>query len=909
MTDAELLQQHRNGSETAFAELVRRHVNWVYAVARRCVGDSHLAEDATQAAFVILWRKAPRLKAGQALSPWLFPAVNFMCKRVLRAEYRRRRRECEAAKMRDQAIHDPSSEWAELAPLLDDLVGRLESDDRQAILLRFYEQKSFPEIGQALRISEEAARKRVSRAVEQLRGDFARRGVTVSAAALTTTIAVNIAPPASASVMAGASAITSITGLPALAGGWQTFFAWNFKPIALAAASIIVVIVAVTAMQLTGDGPNTVVAAPTTALALSPATRPVDLNIRRGRIIDEQRRPIAAARVMLVTFDEARLGRIEALTQSDADGQFEIRRLSEKDYLLVRSPGYGLTAQYAYGFGEEEISIRSAASMKLRFVKSDGTPATGVRVAPMELLPRDLSLSVFLPEELKPEMAQTTDADGVCILTGLPQDMSLKIETLDDRFALYAAPQWYDQLERRIPLGDTAETDGGTIQLDPGGSIAGRVVIADTGAPVPGVWVRASGWSVRTDAQGRYQINRLPSNSFTLTVDLGDELSAQYAAAGLQTVNTIPGGVRDGQDFRLIRGGLIRGRITAEQTSQPVSGVVIYLTGPSRPSGAVPQTVNVKPDGTYAVRVPPGNQNVIISARMRLEGFLRPQEPIKEVTVAEGQTETVDFAMPPNPAPPVKGRVVNQQGQPVAGVQVTAWPRGEIIAEPPFAITDRDGNFNISGIEDGSVVRARKGTAGTLEPVAVRDDNRHQLSLVLSDNSMSAVTVRVTGPDGAPLAGAQAEIREIMTEGTVRRQRKNTDAEGKVVFHGLYSDYTHLVMTQAKGYGKANARFKVRPGEQIEGPTLALPKADSFIAGIVLDENGDPLVEALIEVFGVSPTTRTDINGRFRVEELVPGEQYTLSIRPDRQPSESHRIVAGTSNAVINYKPPQPSQR
>src|SRR5262245_25905492 len=99
MTDAELLEEFRSGSKRAFEALVRRHVDWVNGLARRLVHDTHLADDVTQATFMVLARKAPRLKLGQTLSPWLFPVANYAAKQVLRAEHRRRLRETEAAKM------------------------------------------------------------------------------------------------------------------------------------------------------------------------------------------------------------------------------------------------------------------------------------------------------------------------------------------------------------------------------------------------------------------------------------------------------------------------------------------------------------------------------------------------------------------------------------------------------------------------------------------------------------------------------------------------------------------------------------------------------------------------------------------------------------------------------------------
>src|SRR5262245_4863764 len=91
-SDGRLLEEFRGGSQDAFAELLHRHADWVYSVARRRVlGDEHLAEDVAQAAFIVLARRPPLLRGGQALSAWLFTVVNLCAKQALRNERRRRR--------------------------------------------------------------------------------------------------------------------------------------------------------------------------------------------------------------------------------------------------------------------------------------------------------------------------------------------------------------------------------------------------------------------------------------------------------------------------------------------------------------------------------------------------------------------------------------------------------------------------------------------------------------------------------------------------------------------------------------------------------------------------------------------------------------------------------------------------
>lgn len=186
MTDSQLLRLYVGGSNQAFGELVRRHADWVYSVARRRVRDAHLAEDVAQAAFVVLARKAASLRQETILSAWLFQVVRLTSCKVLREESRRRRRETEAALrvQMDQTSDNEQADWELLEPMLDESVARLGRGDRQAILLRFYERKSFAEVAAEIGSSEDAARKRVSRAIDRLRGIVQRQGVGVAPAVL-----------------------------------------------------------------------------------------------------------------------------------------------------------------------------------------------------------------------------------------------------------------------------------------------------------------------------------------------------------------------------------------------------------------------------------------------------------------------------------------------------------------------------------------------------------------------------------------------------------------------------------------------------------------------------------------------------------------------------------------------------
>ena len=210
LSDTELLRDYaERRSEAAFAELVRRHLDLVYSAALRMMSDRALAEDVTQAAFLALAQNARRLTRHPVLSGWLHQTARNIAANTVRSDVRRRVREQEAAAMSEMLAAEPEVPWDQIAPHLDAGLGELNDHERDALLLRYFEGKTAREIAQTLGISDEAAQKRVTRALEHLRGFLARRGVSAGAAALAVAITahgVQAAPAALATTISAAAA-------------------------------------------------------------------------------------------------------------------------------------------------------------------------------------------------------------------------------------------------------------------------------------------------------------------------------------------------------------------------------------------------------------------------------------------------------------------------------------------------------------------------------------------------------------------------------------------------------------------------------------------------------------------------------------------------------------------------------
>ncbi|HWX22691.1 MAG TPA: sigma-70 family RNA polymerase sigma factor [Candidatus Binatia bacterium] len=202
-----LVEYVQTASETAFRELVTRYVDLVYSAAVRLVnGDTHLAQDVTQMVFVDLARTARTLSREVMLGGWLHRHTCFVARKTLRSNRRRQARERQVVEM--NALEDHSAaNLALVAPVLDDAINQLESEDRTAILLRFFEQNNFRSVGEALGSNEEAARKRVNRALGKLESLLKHRGVALSTTALGTALLTQVVTAAPAGLAANIAGI------------------------------------------------------------------------------------------------------------------------------------------------------------------------------------------------------------------------------------------------------------------------------------------------------------------------------------------------------------------------------------------------------------------------------------------------------------------------------------------------------------------------------------------------------------------------------------------------------------------------------------------------------------------------------------------------------------------------------
>jgi RNA polymerase sigma factor (sigma-70 family) len=236
MTDFELLREYQDGSQAAFTTLVRRHIDLVHSAAMRQLRDAHLAEDVVQRVFLTLARKAGKLPPQTILAAWLYNATRYACLDATRQRARRNRHEQKAATMAQRskevgANPDRHGLWDAVEPVLDSAMSNLNRRDRQLLIMRFWEARSIDEMAASLGVSSDAAKKRVSRAVERLRAALLDHGVRVPLTALCLLLGQAITPAPTGLALKTAAAVLAgygaAPGSVALVKGGIALMAWT----------------------------------------------------------------------------------------------------------------------------------------------------------------------------------------------------------------------------------------------------------------------------------------------------------------------------------------------------------------------------------------------------------------------------------------------------------------------------------------------------------------------------------------------------------------------------------------------------------------------------------------------------------------------------------------------------------
>jgi uncharacterized GH25 family protein len=558
-------------------------------------------------------------------------------------------------------------------------------------------------------------------------------------------------------------------------------------------------------------------------------------------------------------------------------------------------------------------------------VDPNGISATGVRVQPWMIRDSIIGNVHAVPEQIQSQLVQTSDAAGFCVIPGLPLGQEISFEIADEKVV------------RRMLQVQTTDSPVTVatepLQMELGGIIEGRLTMGDTGTPAAGVRIddrdtSTYSYYAMTDADGRFRLTRLRPGIHRFEIRLDYPLSRDCAVPKLEPISLTARQIITGREIRLVPGTAIRGKVTAQGTGEPLPGITIYATVRTSEPGTSANvgSTRTEPDGTYMLRVLPDVHTVRADARDRVDlllaGASNPQ-----VAVEEGKDVTVDFTFRPSPTAarygvaPVKGTVVDEQGNPVQGARVTLsygtdyhMQDGRVVTGPPSitramgdgsrTATDAAGRFELPAAGNGAFLRVRKGALALPKPIAIGADR--DLNLTLAGNTAGSAVVHVIGDADQPLAGVDVGVRISNGVEELASRWGTTGPDGTFTLSPVYGDRNYRVLIAEPGYTSGSVTFSGSAGQRIDIPPITLIKADSFITGTVIDETGAPLPNAYVTTSGGRAgyrSVQTNAEGRFRIDKLVAGDMVSISTNAGRTGDFQTQVQTGTQDVVIMHVP------
>jgi RNA polymerase sigma factor (sigma-70 family) len=686
-TDAELLERFlargEGDAEDAFATLVARHGPMVLGVCRRMLPASHDAEDAFQATFLVLARRAASIVRRERLASWLYGVAVRIAKVARRRAMRERAAERRLMAM-SQVNSEPPEDRDDLIPILDEELNRPPHYYRAALLACELEGKSRREAAEQFGIPEGTLSTHLARGRKMLRERLQRRGVTLGVGP----IAGLARPSAEAAVLerligptvraalvdpsgAGATAVVSAAVSSLAERVLKMMFLARLTSI-VAALMMTAAAGAFTAVALgwsttaaeppNGDPlPDGTVARPGTRSAEAgpprnqtaatvpprqdkpvppePAARATVI----GRVVDPKGQPVSGARLVLFTErrwvrdGDAGTPRHVPTARSDADGRFRVEfplipaDNLERLYLEVDAPGFGFDGIDLKTDGSREEATVTMAPERIvegRLVDVHGQPAAGVAVRVRELTLQRRGYGPGLPGDVPSWPAPvTTGPDGRFRLHGTSERAIITLEIDDPRFAHQSLV---------LAAGEEGRARPRTMPLLPPQVIDVRVRRGDDGKPMAGAWVGVQAGQestgARTDDQGHVRISAWPGASYKIVAYPGDGEPYIRCETGLDWPK---GAVQQSVEVKLRRGVILRGKVVEEPSGKPVAGAGISYYQTHRNNPMYVQSYNRDatsgPDGTFTLHVPHGPGHLLVQG---------PGDDYLHVTTSHGEMGT-----------------------------------------------------------------------------------------------------------------------------------------------------------------------------------------------------------------------------------------------------------------------------
>jgi RNA polymerase sigma factor (sigma-70 family) len=837
--DRQLLQRFTAArDEPAFAELVRRHGPMVLGVCRRVLHNAHDAEDAFQATFLVLARKAGAIRQRNSVGGWLYRVGYHLALKARDQAEARHRREVRAARPEET---DPLAEVTgrELLAVFDEELQALPDAERLALVLCYLEGKTSDEAAREAGCSESTLKRRLDRGKGRMRARLARRGVTLPAALLAAGLATGAkaslpAPLATAAIKAGGliaagQAPAAVVSVRAAALARQALRTMTVSKVKTVGALLLgVALLGVSAGLLAPSPPS---AAPPEEPKLPPvavAPKAADDGKQMTvtvRVLGADGKAVAGAEVAVVARPKGAhrggdlsSGRPDVLgrDRADADGhcRLSVPRTSSESVrgvsVVAGGAGHGVGWQPLNPDADKstaEIRLAPEQVIRGRFVDVQGQPAAGVvvRVGWLRAGDRKSEGVGGLAAGKEPACwpkAATTDKDGRFETRGVGSDTTATLEVGDDRFATQAfhvSPTGKDGAREVVKT------------LEPAHIIEGTITYADTGKPVPGARLTVyaardeldsfSGMDDRADDKGRFRVNPTPGNVFHMSAYAPD--GEPYLTVQ-QMVKWPKAAVKHQVDFTLPRGVLVRGRVT--EGDKPLAKATVHFmprrtNNPNYRKDVLTGWENAVvsgADGRFDICVLPGPGHLLIHGPTPDYIFSEIGDAVLEQGKKGGRRyyahAIVPLELKPGADPhneavalkrgvTVKGRVLGPDGKPVAEALMLSRLNVDSFAMywRGFPTVVRDGRFELRGCDPEKTypvcfLDARHRNGATVELSGRQAGEEVTVRLA----PCGEATTRLVDRDGKPLAKYSLWLELAVTPGASSYDLKRLYEKGEL---------------------------------------------------------------------------------------------------------------------------------
>lgn len=545
-----------------------------------------------------------------------------------------------------------------------------------------------------------------------------------------------------------------------------------------------------------------------------------------------------------------------------------------------------------------KITLGPSADAKVQVFQPDGQPAANLVVwvtsfsgKPVrgERFPKFGSISK-LPGGL---WKATTDQDGRCVISCLPQDTAVYLRHADGRFA--QSYRRYTSYASGLAKNDGAEHK---IKLTQPGSASGRIVDGNN-MPAGGALVSiiettpyktAYGDDVRTQEDGRFVLTQIPPSTYRLRITLSPPLSGEWVSPELAQITVREGETTDVGDIRLERAAIVTGEVLDEETGRKVEEPLTFRL----PTGT--HTLNYRME-----RFPPKEYHSS-GAHLKIP-----------VTVKSGEKKTVQFKLQPvKPSDMVTGHVLSLDGTPAANVSVMlttehSWSRPEPVK------TSKEGSFTILVPAEAKGVAAIAWDGSKSMSEITPAERGHSVTLQLKRDGFARVEGRVTDQSGFPIQGARVnwsapKLRVSLMDNfddipDLVPETVDTDAEGRYVIPRLWTTLDPFISCTAEGYNRETLRAVKLVPNQTKQLSFTLTEPGHMVKGTVLDSSGRPVEGAEIRFVGHNQpavhNTKTDTQGAFQIGPLVAGRLYisAAQVTPDFS-REIDQFITVPSNEI-----------